>query len=96
MNELSLLIAVQGQNKSLTPYLIAGHLDVVPVVQDEWSYPGFKTVESKNGSVVYARGSIDDKACVMVRMIMFSTSFWYWLNLLCSEFIFVTFEYIFQ
>ena len=64
-------MTVNGRNKSLTPYLLAAHLDVVPVVQEEWTYPGFGATESENGDMVYGRGAIDTKATVIVRSSVF-------------------------
>ncbi|CAK8676082.1 unnamed protein product [Clavelina lepadiformis] len=68
INEYSLLISVSGKNRSLTPYLLAAHLDVVPVVQEEWTHDGFGAEEEDDGSMVYARGAIDDKSNVIAQL----------------------------
>lgn len=57
---------MQGQNKDLTPYMLAAHLDVVPVIQDEWSREGFAASENEDGTMVYGRGAIDNKAPLIV------------------------------
>ena len=44
--------------------MLAGHLDVVPVVQEKWDYDAFAATE-ENG-YIYARGAIDVKQVVMV------------------------------
>ncbi|GFR12004.1 hypothetical protein TNCT_716871 [Trichonephila clavata] len=63
VNDLSLLYYVKGSNKSLKPYLLAGHLDVVPVEESYWEVPPFSG-EIKNG-YIWGRGSIDCKHVVM-------------------------------
>ena len=68
INELSLLITVKGKNESLTPYLLTAHLDVVPVIQEEWIYPGFGATEADDDSMVYARGAMDDKGNLIAIM----------------------------
>ncbi|ESP04554.1 hypothetical protein LOTGIDRAFT_135972 [Lottia gigantea] len=55
----SLLYTVQGTNSSLTPYLLASHLDVVPVKLDSWDYPPFGA--DIHDGFIYARGTIDVK-----------------------------------
>lgn len=55
-----------GTNGSLTPYMLAAHLDVVPAIEDEWELPPFQA-QIKDG-FIYARGSIDFKHGVMVRL----------------------------
>ena len=66
VNDFSLLITVTGSNPNLIPYMLTAHLDVVPVVQEEWSYPGFEGRESDDRSMLYGRGAIDDKSSLIV------------------------------
>ena len=55
----SLLYTIQGSDRSLKPYLLCSHLDVVPVEREKW------TVEPFAGQVadgyLYGRGAIDVK-----------------------------------
>ena len=60
----------QGSNKSLKPYMLAAHIDVVPVETQVWDYPQFKA-HTEDG-FIYGRGTIDDKHGLMVRI--FSSS----------------------
>lgn len=72
VNELSLLYYIEGNDKSLKPYLLMSHLDVVPVETDKWDVPPFDGV-IKDG-YIYGRGALDLKDVVMVK---FSDSkFW--------------------
>ena len=61
----SLLYTVQGSDPSLKPFLLMGHLDVVPVENpDIWEAPPF---EGKiQDGFIYGRGTIDDKHTVFV------------------------------
>ncbi|XP_035226140.1 N-fatty-acyl-amino acid synthase/hydrolase PM20D1-like isoform X3 [Stegodyphus dumicola] len=63
VNNLSLLYYVQGSNKKLKPYLLSGHLDVVPVEESQWEVPPFSGL-IKDG-YIWGRGSIDCKHIVM-------------------------------
>ena len=64
MNNHSLLYTIKGSDSSLKPYLLCGHLDVVPVEEDKWTVDPFGGV-IKDG-YIYGRGSIDVKNIVMV------------------------------
>ncbi|XP_076350589.1 N-fatty-acyl-amino acid synthase/hydrolase PM20D1-like isoform X1 [Tachypleus tridentatus] len=64
INELSLLYTVKGTNSSLKPYLLAGHLDVVPVDSSLWEVPPFDG-RVVNKTYVYGRGTTDAKHIVM-------------------------------
>ncbi|XP_013779433.1 N-fatty-acyl-amino acid synthase/hydrolase PM20D1-like [Limulus polyphemus] len=64
INELSLLYTVKGTDSSLKPYLLAGHLDVVPVDSNLWEVPPFDG-RVVNKTYVYGRGTIDAKHIVM-------------------------------
>ncbi|KAJ8046420.1 N-fatty-acyl-amino acid synthase/hydrolase PM20D1.2 [Holothuria leucospilota] len=63
INTYSLLYTVQASDMSLKPYMLAGHMDVVPVDQQDWDVPPFE------GQIVdgflYGRGTIDNKNTVM-------------------------------
>ena len=66
MANLSLLYTVKGSDASLTPYLLASHLDVVPADDaSQWEAPPFSA--DVINDFIYARGTIDDKHGVMVR-----------------------------
>jgi hypothetical protein len=62
------LYTVEGTTKGKLPYLLASHLDVVPVNPSTWEVPPFggKIV---NRTYIYGRGAIDDKAGVLVSQI---------------------------
>ena len=68
MNEFvanySLLYTVKGSDPSLTPYLLASHLDVVPADPDQWEADPFGA--DVIDGFIYARGAIDVKQSVMV------------------------------
>ncbi|KAL8595180.1 hypothetical protein ACOMHN_013853 [Nucella lapillus] len=59
----SLLYTVRGHDASLTPYLLASHLDVVPADPSQWEAPPFAA--DIIDDFIYARGTIDDKHGVM-------------------------------
>lgn len=63
VNELSLVFKWAGRNPNLTPILLMGHLDVVPIESPEkWSVKPFSGV-IKDG-YIWGRGAIDDKLSV--------------------------------
>nr|CAD7198242.1 unnamed protein product [Timema douglasi] len=64
INKYSLLFTVQGLTRGKLPYLLASHLDVVPVDAKAWEFPPFSG-RIVNRTYVYGRGAIDDKAGVM-------------------------------
>ena len=64
INTHSLLYTVQGTNSSLKPYMLIGHLDVVPASEELWEVPPFSG-EIRDG-FIYGRGAIDVKQIVMV------------------------------
>lgn len=72
VNELSLLYKVRGRNASLRPYLLLGHMDVVPVQESAWSVPPFDGV-LKDGHI-YGRGALDLKGVVMVIIFLSKSS----------------------
>ncbi|KAG8196824.1 hypothetical protein JTE90_027538 [Oedothorax gibbosus] len=63
VNNFSVLYHVQGSNEKLKPYLLAGHMDVVPVEEQHWEFPPFGG-QIKDG-FIYGRGTIDCKHIVM-------------------------------
>lgn len=63
VDDLSLLITVKGSDNDLRPYMLCGHMDVVPVVEDLWTVPPFDGL-IKDG-YIYGRGAIDIKPIVM-------------------------------
>jgi Acetylornithine deacetylase/Succinyl-diaminopimelate desuccinylase and related deacylases len=76
INTYSLLYTVEGTTKGKLPYLLASHLDVVPVDPSTWEVPPFggKIV---NRTYIYGRGAIDDKAGVLVSQINKDSSAWF-------------------
>jgi len=61
-----LLYAWPGADPTLSPVVLMGHLDVVPVQKDSeksWSHPPFGGETA--GGFVWGRGSLDDKAGVL-------------------------------
>jgi len=66
VNELSLLYRWQGQEPSLEPVLLMGHMDVVPVIpgtEEDWQYPPFGG-QIADGQI-WGRGALDDKSSLM-------------------------------
>lgn len=66
INEYSILYKVQGKNPSLNPYLLAAHLDVVPVIEEEWQYAPFGEINSDG--FIYGRGTMDDKGSMISQL----------------------------
>jgi carboxypeptidase PM20D1 len=65
-NQFSYLYTWEGKNKSLSPYVIMAHTDVVPVeaaTESRWSVAPFSgTIKD---SMIWGRGVVDDKGCVI-------------------------------
>ncbi len=66
INEFSVIYEWKGTDPSLKPVILMGHLDVVPVAEenlDKWTHPPF------SGSIVdntiWGRGALDDKVNVI-------------------------------
>src|SRR5687768_16008094 len=62
----SLLYTWQGNDVSLKPVLLAGHLDVVPVehgTENKWQEPPFSGRIA--GGFIWGRGAIDNKSAVI-------------------------------
>ena len=65
----SLLYEVKGSDPSLTPFLLMGHLDVVPVPDPSvWDVPPF--AGTIHDGFIYGRGTIDDKHTSFVRILL--------------------------
>jgi carboxypeptidase PM20D1 len=66
VNDYALLYTWQGSDPALTPVLLTGHYDVVPVIpgsEAQWEHPPFAG-EIADG-YVWGRGALDDKsACI--------------------------------
>jgi len=68
INEYSLLLEVQGSTFTESPYLLLGHLDVVPEGNlDLWDHQPFlgQILQQDEVDFVYGRGAIDDKHSVI-------------------------------
>ena len=66
INEFSIMVNWQGSDPSLKPFIMLGHIDVVPVDREDvakWSVPPFSG-EIKDGKI-WGRGAIDDKISVI-------------------------------
>lgn len=66
VSNYSLLFEIQGSDPGLKPFLLASHMDVVPVEEDKWSIPAFEGLV-KDG-FIYGRGSLDVKDTLMAIM----------------------------
>jgi carboxypeptidase PM20D1 len=66
VGELSLLYTWRGMDASLSPVVLMGHQDVVPVIpgtEDQWTHPPFDGVVADGW--VWGRGAADNKATVI-------------------------------
>lgn len=64
MNEYSLLYRIEGTgDDDSLPFMLAAHLDVVPVGEGWKREPFAGKIEE---GVIYGRGALDDKSSVMV------------------------------
>ena len=66
VSKYSLLYTWRGSNSALKPYLLMGHLDVVPIAKGterDWKHPPYSG-RLADGAV-WGRGTLDDKAAVM-------------------------------
>jgi carboxypeptidase PM20D1 len=66
VNNYSLLYKWAGQDASLKPILLMGHMDVVPIepgTEGQWTYPPFEGRIADG--YVWGRGALDDKAAVV-------------------------------
>lgn len=65
-SEYSYLYTWQGKNNQLPPYVLMGHMDVVPVEKEaekRWTVPSFSGTILND--TIWGRGSVDDKAAVI-------------------------------
>ncbi|XP_045121424.1 N-fatty-acyl-amino acid synthase/hydrolase PM20D1-like isoform X2 [Portunus trituberculatus] len=69
VNKLSLLLTVKGAQDDFMPYLLMGHMDVVPVDREKWTHDpwgGFILPDPSSGeSYIWGRGAIDNKVAVI-------------------------------
>nr|XP_045622748.1 N-fatty-acyl-amino acid synthase/hydrolase PM20D1-like isoform X1 [Procambarus clarkii]XP_045622749.1 N-fatty-acyl-amino acid synthase/hydrolase PM20D1-like isoform X1 [Procambarus clarkii]XP_045622750.1 N-fatty-acyl-amino acid synthase/hydrolase PM20D1-like isoform X1 [Procambarus clarkii]XP_045622751.1 N-fatty-acyl-amino acid synthase/hydrolase PM20D1-like isoform X1 [Procambarus clarkii]XP_045622752.1 N-fatty-acyl-amino acid synthase/hydrolase PM20D1-like isoform X1 [Procambarus clarkii] len=69
VNTYSLLFTVTGGSPELKPYLLMGHIDVVPVDEDKWTHDpwgGLILPDPVTGTkYIWGRGAIDNKLGVM-------------------------------
>ncbi len=66
INEFTLLYQWQGQDTSMSPVLLSGHYDVVPVIpgtEAVWTHPPFAGVVDETH--IWGRGVLDDKSAVI-------------------------------
>ena len=67
INHLSIIYRVEGTEETDNPYMLCGHLDVVPEgIRENWKHNPFlgEIIEEKEQKYVYGRGAIDDKHSV--------------------------------
>jgi carboxypeptidase PM20D1 len=67
VNTYSLLLRIEGTIATRNPYMLCGHLDVVPEGNGNWSHPPFlgEIINEDGEDFVFGRGTIDDKQSVM-------------------------------
>ncbi|KAK7070834.1 hypothetical protein SK128_020072 [Halocaridina rubra] len=69
INTYSLLFTIMGSDENVQPYLLASHMDVVPVDENKWSNPPFSGRIMHDPDIgelyIWGRGAIDDKSGVM-------------------------------
>lgn len=66
INDYSLLYTWVGTDPTLSPIVLLGHLDVVPVeaaTEKEWTYPPFSGTIADG--YIWGRGTMDDKVAVL-------------------------------
>jgi len=56
------LVTWKGSKPDMKAILLTGHMDVVPVFPDKWTYEPFSAHKDEKGDI-YARGSQDMKCC---------------------------------
>ncbi len=60
--EYSLILQIKSDAPKGLPIALMGHIDVVPVVEENWKYPPFGAEE--HDGFIYARGALDMKSQV--------------------------------
>jgi carboxypeptidase PM20D1 len=66
INEFTLLYQWQGSDSALSPILLSGHYDVVPIIpgsEQAWEYPPFAGMIADE--FIWGRGTLDDKSAVI-------------------------------
>ncbi|MGB7595905.1 MAG: M20/M25/M40 family metallo-hydrolase, partial [Erysipelotrichaceae bacterium] len=58
----SLILQIKSADAKQLPVAMMGHIDVVPVVEENWKYPPFDAEE--HDGYIYARGALDMKGQV--------------------------------
>ena len=58
----SLILQIKSADAKQLPIALMGHIDVVPVVDENWKYPPFNAEE--HDGYIYARGALDMKSQV--------------------------------
>lgn len=66
----SLLFHWAGSGDAADPLVLMAHIDVVPVVEEEWDHPPFgaELVGEGKDAEIHARGAIDDKGALVAIM----------------------------
>lgn len=66
----SLLFRWAGRHGAGDPLVLMAHIDVVPVVEEEWDHPPFgaEVVGEGRDGEIHARGAIDDKGALVAIM----------------------------
>ncbi|WP_036315966.1 M20/M25/M40 family metallo-hydrolase, partial [Microbacterium sp. B24] len=66
----SLLFRWSGRQSAADPLVLMAHMDVVPVVDEEWDHPPFgaEVVGEGVDAEIHARGAIDDKGALVAIM----------------------------
>lgn len=66
----SLLFRWSGRQSAADPLVLMAHMDVVPVVEEEWDHPPFGAEVIGEGvdAEIHARGAIDDKGALVAIM----------------------------
>jgi carboxypeptidase PM20D1 len=67
-----MLYEIEGKDKSLRPYLLTAHFDVVPASpagssDSEWTHGPFSGHLSSDGQI-YGRGAMDDKSSMLAQL----------------------------
>lgn len=77
VREHSLLLRWAGTDPGAEPVVLMAHLDVVPVVEPDWTHPPFgaELHDAPEGRCIWARGTLDDKGqlvaiCVAVERLL--------------------------
>jgi carboxypeptidase PM20D1 len=66
VGDLSLLFTWEGREPGLTPVVLMGHIDVVPVIpgtEEDWTHPPFDGVIADG--YIWGRGALDNKSTVI-------------------------------